>query len=444
MLTALTLSAMSATCENVCARAHAHAYSEMSAKKAAEVCSSNSTSTHCFTDRSTLIRSELSSYNVLQDLTETEEGTMGNIHDNSRSTEVNHNTFSRSESSSFLLSQTGSGRTRRETQIRESSPGFKFSVPNLCRLYVYRRFPCNKNIWLVYTMFFLQGIGEYSSSIFLFFVLDAYNPLNPPETVAAYLLARCAIFMAYPVMGFLADTFFGRYRVIKASLYISLLGATILAIGFSTANIDPWLRHNEVNHYERFDFSGQVHWPRPTVIFLGVFYTLMSIGFTGIQVNLIPFGVDQLDEASSGELSSYFHWYFWWYSAGALVGLSTSPYIYQNYSLGLFFLLLAVCFTFEILILILHRDTEFLIQPHIGNPLKLVYQVLKSSFRAKRPAFRSAFDVGRPPPCRIDLAMSINGGKYTVEQVEDVKTFFRILLILSSFFGYFAVSPQVS
>lgn len=293
-------------------------------------------------------------------------------------------------------------------------------------------------------MFFLQGIGEYSSSIFLFFVFDAYNPLNPPKSVAAYLLTRSAIFMAYPVKGFLADTFFGRYRVIKASLYISLLGAVILAIGFSTSNIDPWLRHHEVSQYERFDFSGEKSWSKEALIFLGIVYALMSIGFTGIQVNLIPFGVDQLDEASSGELSSYFHWYFWWYNAGALVGLSTVPYIYRHYSLGVFFLLLAVCFTLEILILILHRDTEFIIQSHIGNPLKLVYQVLKSSLRAKKPAFTSAFDVGRPPPSRIDLTMRINGGKYTVEQVEDVKTFFRILLILVSFFGYFAVSPQVS
>lgn len=291
-------------------------------------------------------------------------------------------------------------------------------------------------------MFFLQGIGEYSSLIFLFFALDAYPSFNPPHTVAAYLLVRCVTFMAYPVMGFLADTFFGRYQVIKASLYISLLGAMTLAIGFSMAYIDPWLQHSEVNEYERFNFQG--HWPNRTVIFLTIVYTVMLIGFTGIQVNLIPFGVDQLDEASSGELSSYFHWYFWWFNAGALVGVAIVPYIYQNYSLGLFFLLLAMCFTGEILIIVLYRDTEFIIQSHIGNPLRLVYQVLKSSFRAKKPAFKSAFDVGRPPPCRMDLAMNINGGKFTVEQVEDVKTFFRILVILSSLFGYFAVSSQVS
>lgn len=292
-------------------------------------------------------------------------------------------------------------------------------------------------------MFFLQGTAEFSTLLLLFFGLDAYTFFNPPQTVAVYLLLRCIVFMAYPVMGFLADTFFGRYRVLKTCLYMSLLGAVILAVGFSTSQLDPWLKHDEVNHYERFDFSGEEQWSTRTVIFIGVLYAMMWIGFTGVQVNLIPFGVDQLVEPSSGELSSYFHWYFWCFNAGSLVGAATVPYIYQYYSLGLVFLLLAVCFTGEILILILRRDNGFVIHSHIGNPFKLVYQVLQSSFRVKKPRFRSAFDVGHPPPSRIDLAMQINGGRFTVEQVEDVKTFLRILVILLSFFGYFAVSSQV-
>ena len=120
------------------------------------------------------------------------------------------------------------------------------------------------------------------------------------------------------------------------------------------------------------------------------------------------------------------------------------PYIYRYYSLGPVFLLLAVCFAVEIMILILHRDNGFVILPHIGNPLKLVYRVVRSALKARRPVFRSAFDVGRPLPSRLELAMQMNGGPFTVEQVEDVKTFFQILLILLSFFGYFAVSSQVS
>ena len=308
--------------------------------------------------------------------------------------------------------------------------------------YIHRRFPCNKKIWLVYAMFFLYGIGEFSATLFLFFGLDAYATLNPPETVSVYLLIRCAVYTIFPVMGLLADTFFGRYRVIMASLYISLLGTVILAIGFSTT-LDPWLIHNKVDYYHTIDFYAEKQWSSSTTAFLVIVYAVMWVGFTGIQVNLIPFGVDQLVEASSGELSSYFHWYFWWLNAGYLVAASIVPYIYRYYSLGLLFLMMSMCFTGMILILILYRDNGFVIQPQIGNPLKLVYQVVRSSFRAQQPRFRSAFDVGRRPLSRLDLAMRINGGHFTVEQVEDVKTFFRIFLILLSFFGYFAVASQV-
>ena len=327
--------------------------------------------------------------------------------------------------------------------LHNGSFKYRLGFCSLRRSHVYRRFPCSKNIWLVYTMFFLQGLAEFSAVFFLFFGLVAYKT-NPPKTVALYLFVRCLVFIASPVMGFLADTFFGRYYIMKASLYVCLLGAVTLAVGFSTATFDPWLKHDEVNHYHAFNFDEEEHWPTGTIVFIGIVYTVMLTGFTGVQVNLIPFGVDQLTDASSGELSSYFHWYFWWLAAGYLVSAVTVPYIYRYYSLGPVFLLLAVCFAVEIMILILHRDNGFVILPHIGNPLKLVYQVVKSALKARRPIFRSAFDVGRPPPSRLELAMHMNGGPFTVEQVEDVKTFFQILLILLSFFGYFAVSSQVS
>ena len=312
---------------------------------------------------------------------------------------------------------------------------------SLRRSYIHRRLPCNKNVWLVFVMFFLQGFAEYSALLFLFFALDAYTALNPPQVVAAYLLIRCAVHGSSPVVGFLADAYFGRYKTIKASLYMCLVGAAALAIGFST-ELDPWLEQD--HHYEQLDFEGAKQWRKSTVAFIGVTYAVMLLGFSGVTVNLIPFGVDQLPEASSGELSSYFHCYFWCSTAGQLVSATVIPYIYQYYSLGIVFLLLAVCFTGELLILILQRHKGFIIQPLIKNQFKLIYGVLKCAFTAKKPVFRSAFDIGRPLPSRIDRAMDINGGKFTVEQVEDVKTVLRILVILLSFFGYYAVSAQVS
>ena len=339
------------------------------------------------------------------------------------------------------------GSVLRTGTLAGSSPLSKFSFSNrvkgrsfswLKNTYVYRKLPCSKQIWLVYCLFFLYGLAEFSTNILLFFLLHAYRRLNPPEKVASYLFMRFLIYTSFPVTGFLADTFFGRYKVILASLYTALIGAVALAIAFST-QLDPWL-----DSRADYSFASGHPWPDKTVVVLCVLVIFFWVGFTGIRVNLIPFGVDQLLEASSGELSSYFHWYYWWMYAGYLVATVVLPYIYVNSALGYVFLLIAVCFAVSISVLVVYRDNGFIIQPHTGNPLKLVFNVVRNSLRAKRPQFRSAFDVGRPPPSRIDLTMNIHGGCFTVEQVEDVKTFFRILLILLTFFGYFAVASQVS
>ena len=71
------------------------------------------------------------------------------------------------------------------------------------------------------------------------------------------------------------------------------------------------------------------------------------------------------------------------------------------------------------------------------HPLKLIYMVLKYSWKHKVPERRSAFTYWEEDiPARIDLGKSKYGGPFTTEEVEDTKTFFRILLLLLSLVGF--------
>jgi len=71
------------------------------------------------------------------------------------------------------------------------------------------------------------------------------------------------------------------------------------------------------------------------------------------------------------------------------------------------------------------------------NPLLLIYDVLKYAVTAKRPVVRTAFSYdGRPKPSRIDLAKETHFGNFPDEQVEDVKTFLRIVVFLISLLGF--------
>ena len=67
------------------------------------------------------------------------------------------------------------------------------------------------------------------------------------------------------------------------------------------------------------------------------------------------------------------------------------------------------------------------------NPYSLVYKVIKYACFNERPIHRSAFTYCEDKlPSRMDLGKIRYGGSFTTEQVEDVKVFFRTLMILFS------------
>ena len=82
-----------------------------------------------------------------------------------------------------------------------------------------------------------------------------------------------------------------------------------------------------------------------------------------------------------------------------------------------------------------------IIEPKSPQSLKTIYQVLKFAAKHKAPLNRSAFTYWEEDiPSRIDLGKSKYGGPFTTEQVEDVKTVLRLLVISSPLFLVFILS----
>lgn len=281
-------------------------------------------------------------------------------------------------------------------------------------------------------MFILLGIAERGSFVILFYLLNSHFYLKPGETITLYFAVRFFIYVMYPVTGFLADAVYGHHKVIRGGLCIAWLGSAFLAIGFAT--------YDSMDHNHCLP-TGHC-WPVPTRIIVGVGYAIFGAGLTGIRVNLIPFGADQLPDASGGELSSYFHWYYFCITLGHFAAVLFLPVLFKYGSFAYFFLAISIAITlFLSTFLLFHR--QWLILPRKGNSITLVYNVVRSSLFSQRPMKKSAFDVGMPKPSWMDKAMIKYGGTYTLEQVEAVKTFFRILLIVLTCIGYYAVFSQV-
>lgn len=294
----------------------------------------------------------------------------------------------------------------------------------------HRRCPHTFSICLIFFMFFLLGIVERGGFAVLFYILNFHSPFKSGEALTIYFAIKFLIYTMYPVTGFLADMYFGRYKVIRVGLCVAWVGSAFITLSIAITKAESLCDPHE-----------HCHSVIATLVIIG--YLIMGAGLTGIRVNLIPFGADQLPDVSGGELSSYFYWYYFCITLGNLIGEGVFFFISKNSSLVYIFLTITITISIFLSTFIAFRH-HWLIFPKSGNPLRLVLDVVKSSLeRAKKPLQPSAFDVGMPKPTLLDRARIKYGGSFTLEQVETVKTFFRLLVIVMSSIGYYAVFSQV-
>ena len=236
--------------------------------------------------------------------------------------------------------------------------------------------------------------------------------------LAIISIASAITYLLYPVAGLLAELYCSRYKVMIVGNVLAVVGSIIVV----PATIILLLR------WDIFDNKPVLNFGDSTILItatLTIGIILHQFGLGLFEANAIQFGVDQLQFASNDDLSKFVNWYYW-----AITSLQIIP--------GLYF---RGCVLFTIASLFcLCCKRHYIIEPagHV-NPVKHIVKVLRYARHHTAPVFRSAFTYGEGPPSRLDLAKDRYGGPYTTEEVEDVKSFGRILLLLSSQFGILLV-----
>ncbi len=218
-----------------------------------------------------------------------------------------------------------------------------------------------------------------------------------------------------PIAGWLADVYLGRYKVIHWSMRIMWIGSILDTTSSVVAQL--------VNGYGAMN----KRW-----IIERALQAIAVVGFGGYQANIIQFGIDQLHDASTEEIQAFISWYVWsYFSGGVAIEIATSC-LQKEYHI---IWQLAVTASLAIVLslsFILHNT--LVKEPITQNPFKLVYKVIKFAIKNKYPRCRSAFTYCEDElPSRLDLGKHKYGGPFTTEQVEDVKTFLRLLMFV--FFG---------
>ena len=260
-----------------------------------------------------------------------------------------------------------------------------------------------------------------------------------------FLPVQGLVFISYPVIGLLADTKLTRYRMICLSCWILFVSNTILSILIILVSINTMSFYNNI----------------PLIVGGLLIVMLTIVGKGMFESTVIQFGTDQMIEASSNQLSTFIHWYYWSLYIGnicidiIIVGIAIyfshcnidiDPYNYYiNIDTAIkrwFTSILSIpqcCLCIiTLLLLYLKKFKNYLnIEPAGSNPVKQIIDVLKYAYYHKYPVRRSALSYYQNTyPSRMDFGKVQYGGPFTNEQVEDTKTVLRLLVLLASLFGF--------
>ena len=240
---------------------------------------------------------------------------------------------------------------------------------------------------------------------------------------AQYLLS----IVIMPIAGWLADVYCGRYKVIYCGMWIMWIASVLATLSSVVEQL--------VSSYDNSETSKIV------AILLVVFQV---IGLASFQTNILQFGLDQLYDASTDEIISFIQWFCWTYCLGYILNDIAWRVMSCLVKGSETLLLCEICICLTIALTSSFLFNHILIKEPVKqmNPYKQVYKVIKYAIKNKRPRCRSAFTYCEDKlPSRIDFSKSKYGGPFTTEQVEDVKTFLRLMVII--FFGSIVMSEII-
>ena len=230
-----------------------------------------------------------------------------------------------------------------------------------------------------------------------------------------------SLWVLLPVIGWVAESWLGRYRAIVVGLIMSAVLLLLVQIAFVMKNLD---------------------WTIPGFVLTIVASLFAIFGVGSFYTNMLPFTLDQMVGAPAEELSAVVQWYYWGYNIGLLVQdslQSVSAIVSQQLRFNILPTSLLVLGSLSLsAVLVMDCLCHKWLDTHdkTVNPLKLIFGVLNYARKNRCPRLRSAFTyIDEEQPSRLDFGKHKFGGPFTEEEVENVKTAFRLVPLLVSIIG---------
>ena len=254
---------------------------------------------------------------------------------------------------------------------------------------------------------------------------DAVPDIKRSNALTIALMQTCLYFLLYPLLGWLTDTLFDRGKAMRACIYLcwigSLLQVVSYCIQYGTCGLPTSIAKYGISL---------------------VAFVCLIIGTATYQTDVLGYGLHQLYKPLS--FKSFIHWMVWGQYIGFLVSYIAyvQTTIYQATLLLVTGLLSFFACTVAVII-----DMKF---KHVfeecdsfenhSSVYKMLFKVMKYAKEHKSPTVENydtfAYLENRTPR-RISLAKAKYGGPFMEEEVESVKTFWRMVLVFVASFGFY-------
>ena len=142
---------------------------------------------------------------------------------------------------------------------------------------------------------------------------------SSPSEYVFIIFQWCGGRILYPITGLIADTWVGRYRMIK-------YGLIWMWIAFGVIALNEALIYGQMGYpFHRTFFEKYYVLPCIAVV-------LLIISSASIEANIIPFGADQVQQgASNSEISSYFYYFYFSRIIGMFLGIAIFLLVFDTH-----------------------------------------------------------------------------------------------------------------
>ncbi|MED6218259.1 hypothetical protein PIB30_025182 [Stylosanthes scabra] len=246
-----------------------------------------------------------------------------------------------------------------------------------------RRKGGNRAVLFVYAMEGLENMAFVANAVSLVTYFFGYMNFSLTKSATTLTNFMGTAFLLSLVGGFISDTCLSRFKTCVIFASMELLGYGLLTAQAHFQQLRPISCKNgaasQMSHCDAAT-EGQV-----AILYTGLY--LIALGTGGVKAALPALGADQFDEKDPKEapqMSSFFNWFLFSLTIGAIVGVTFINWVSTNQGWAWSFFICTIGVLFAIIFICMGKSLYRNNAPKGSSPLVRIMQVLVVALRNRK------------------------------------------------------------